>query len=86
MLSDNDSAAFMPSHTASRHCDSLAGSLCGVAVLFLIFLAINRKELGQWFKKFLERVRHWDVMRSFYRDLCGSDSDCGCMGDAFQRG
>lgn len=42
----------------------------GVAVLFLIFLAINRKELGQWFKKFLERVRHWDVMRSFFIVIC----------------
>lgn len=42
----------------------------GVAVLFLIFLAINRKELGQWLGKFLERVRHWDVMRSFFIVIC----------------
>ena len=42
----------------------------GVAGLFIIFFIINRKELRQWLKNFADRVRHWDVMRSFFIVIC----------------
>lgn len=44
--------------------------LMGMGVLIFLFIVLNWSELLRWAKKFAERIRHWDVMRSFFIVVC----------------